>query len=440
MIQSSPIANFSTMNLSEKTDIDKSLEMIIQGSNMNQKEMASSMQIQIQDYQESLIEIQSIFKQFKVDITSIQFQSCPARKNKQMIDLQLYFKDGVQEQKIQKMIQQVQKICQQVKLLKLPEVPWFPQQLKDLNEIGKSVIQTESDSQRVELLYFKDQQYQKRRKQIAQAAYDYKINESRSLPIIQYTKKDNYVWNYCFNRLSKLYKKFACEEFNCAIDQFKKEFQNFDEKIPQFNEVSMYLTEQTGWRLKPVAGMITPREFLNGLAFKVFHCTQHIRHHSVPLYSYEPDLIHELLGHVPMFATKDFSDFSQQIGLASLGVNDTELEKLAAIYFYTIEFGMCREKGQSKAYGAGIMGSVHELEYCVSDKPQILPFNPFVICKDHMSYPLNSIQPVYFEIDSFSDVKKQVSDYCNQIEKPFNAIYNAKQERIIIDREVKMCK
>ena len=124
---------------------------------------------------------------------------------------------------------------------------------------------------------------------------------------------------------------------------------------------------------------MTQREFLNSLAFKVFHSTQYIRHHSVPLYTPEPDIIHELLGHAPMFAHKDFADFSQEIGLASLGATERELARLAAIYWFTIEFGMCKEQGSLKAYGAGILSSVGELQYCLTDKPKYLPLDPFEI-------------------------------------------------------------
>lgn len=80
-----------------------------------------------------------------------------------------------------------------------------------------------------------------------------------------------------------------------------------------------------------------------------------------------------------MFAHKDFSDFSQEIGLASLGASELEIKRLAAIYWFTIEFGMCKEDGKNKAYGAGILSSAGELAYCVTNEPKLRPLDPYDI-------------------------------------------------------------
>ena len=179
------------------------------------------------------------------------------------------------------------------------------------------------------------------------------------------------MWAYCYRNLIDMFKDNACDEFNWTIAEFQKEINLCETEIPQLDDISNFLKARTGWRLKPVGGLLTQREFLNGLAFKVFHSTQYIRHHSQPNYTPEPDIVHELMGHAPMFAHQEFADFSQEIGLASLGASEIELKRLAAIYWFTIEFGMCKQNGKHKAYGAGILSSVGELAYCVTDEPAL---------------------------------------------------------------------
>lgn len=207
--------------------------------------------------------------------------------------------------------------------------------------------------------------------------------------------------------------------------------------IPQLEVVSKFLKDCTGFTLRPVMGLLTSRDFLNGLAFRVFHSTQYIRHHSKPLYTPEPDVCHELLGHVPLFANPDFADFSQEIGLASLGASDEDIERLATIYWFTVEFGICRQGDQIRAYGAGLLSSFGELEYCLSDKPEIRPFEPAKVAQQ--KYPITEYQPVYFVAESFKDAQMRVREFANSCNRPFSVRYNAYTESIeILDSKDKV--
>lgn len=242
-----------------------------------------------------------------------------------------------------------------------------------------------------------------------------------------------------YNSLLDKYPKYACREHQYVFPLLQQNCGYGPDNIPQLEDVSRFLKDCTGFTLRPVMGLLSSRDFLNGLAFRVFHATQYIRHHSKPHYTPEPDVCHELLGHAPLFADPEFAAFSQEIGLASLGASDEDISRLSTIYWFTIEFGLCKQTsdGSVRAYGAGLLSSFGELEYCLSASPRLLPFDPARMAET--TYPITEYQPVYFVADSFVDAQVKVRDFAASLQRPFAVRYNPYTESIeLLDTKEKV--
>jgi phenylalanine-4-hydroxylase len=317
------------------------------------------------------------------------------------------------------------------------QVPWFPRKISDLDEFSNKVMEygAELSSNHPG---FTDEVYRKRRKEITAIASAYKHGEK--IPTVNYTQEEISTWRVVYNELKNLFPTHACKQLNYVFPLLEQNCGYSPDNIPQLEDVSRFLQECTGWRLRPVKGLLTSRDFLNGLAFRVFHSTQYIRHFSAPLYTPEPDVCHELIGHVPLFADPDFADFSQEIGLASLGASDQDIEKLSTCYWFTVEFGLCREDGKIKAYGAGLLSSFGELKYCIGGsekKPQYLEFDPFEASKHQ--YPITEYQPTYYVARSFQDAKEKLTQFSKTLDRPFTLRYNPYTQGIeLLDTTLKM--
>ena len=298
-------------------------------------------------------------------------------------------------------------------------MPWFPRKMSDLDKSANRVLMygAELDADHPG---FKDETYRKRRKYFTDLALDYK--HGQTIPYLQYTAEETKTWGTVFTHLKKLYPTHACKEFLENFNLLIKFCGYRNDNVPQLEDVSRFLKQRTGFQLRPVAGYLSSRDFLAGLAFRVFHCTQYIRHSSDPFYTPEPDCCHELLGHIPLLADASFAQFSQELGLASLGASDDDVDKLATCYFFTVEFGLCKQAGEMRVYGAGLLSSVAELQHSLSTTAKVLPFEPETTC---VQTPLiTTFQDLYFYTDSFEEAKEKMREFASTIKRPFGLRYN----------------
>nr|WDE41101.1 phenylalanine hydroxylase [Convolutriloba macropyga] len=306
-------------------------------------------------------------------------------------------------------------------------VPWFPRKKKDLDQFAHRILSygSELDSDHPG---FTDITYTKRRKMFADIAFNYR--HGTPIPRVEYTAEEIKTWSVVLNSLTTLFKTHACAEFNYIFPLLVTNCDYIPDNIPQLQDVSEFLKSCTGFSIRPVAGLLSSRDFLAGLAFRVFHSTQYIRHPSKPLYTPEPDVCHELIGHVPLLCDPTFARFSQEIGIASLGASDEWIERLATLYWFTVEFGLCKQDGKLRAFGAGLLSSFGELQYALSDKPAIKEFDPEVTSVT--KYPITEYQPTYFYTQSFEDAQEKLKQFAAKIAKPFTLHYDAFTESIDI--------
>lgn len=249
---------------------------------------------------------------------------------------------------------------------------------------------------------FRDAEYRARRNQIAQLAMKYRPGDS--IPDAPYTPDEHRVWKTIWQALGPAHQKHACADYLEALKRL-----NFsDDRIPQLREVNQKVKAISGFRLEPVAGLVQPRVFLESLADGVFLCTQYIRHHSTPLYTPEPDVVHEIVGHGVTLACPQLAELNRLFGQAVKRTTSADaLERLSRVYWFTIEFGVLRENGSVKAYGTGLLSSAGELEEMRDAELQTFDLE----AASATNYDPTHFQPILFCADSFAEMYRTLRDF-----------------------------
>ena len=218
-----------------------------------------------------------------------------------------------------------------------------------------------------------------------------------------YTPAEHALWDRLFARQSKMLPGRASPAFLEGLDVLRLSKPG----IPDFDELSERLQALTGWKVVAVPGLVPDEDFFRHLANRTFVAGRFIRTPDQIDYLQEPDIFHDVFGHVPLLANPVFADYMQAYGeggLRSLGMD--ALHRLARLYWYTVEFGLIREDGGLKLYGAGIVSSYGESKFALDDPS---PNRIGLDLKRTMRtrYKIDDYQQTYFVIDSYKDLLRQ---------------------------------
>lgn len=247
-----------------------------------------------------------------------------------------------------------------------------------------------------------DPEYQRRRNEIAAAALAWKPGQPT--PRIDYTETEHEVWRTVCEHLAPLHEKYACSEFCAAVAALDLP----RDRVPQLDEVSAGLQPLTGFSYVPAPGIVPLEEFYGSLEDGVFHSTQYLRHHAAPLYTPEPDILHEVMGHGNLLADPQVAELNRLAGAAARRVSTpAALKAVADVFWFTIEFGVLWEGSDLRAYGAGILSSYGEIEEFRSMQIRPLDFAQMAT----IEYDITHYQQVLFAARSFGHMVDAVGEF-----------------------------
>ncbi|EMP32844.1 Tyrosine 3-monooxygenase [Chelonia mydas] len=304
----------------------------------------------------------------------------PSRKPRAgTTELEYFVRCEVHSSDVSTLMSSIKRVSEDVRSTKEDKFYWFPRKISELDKCHHLVTKFDPDLD-LDHPGFSDQAYRQRRKMIAEIAFHYKHGEP--IPRVEYRADEIATWREVYTTLKSLYPTHACKEHLEAFHLLERFCGYSENNIPQLEDVSRFLK-----------GNLLPIASTDARSAKV----------KLKTFTY---------------STIAFSD----IGLASLGATEEEIEKLATLYWFTVEFGLCKQNGIIKAYGAGLLSSYGELIHSLSEEPEVRNFDPDAAAVQ--PYQDQNYQPVYFVSESFSDAKDKLRSYAARIKRPFSVKYD----------------
>ncbi|HEY2857717.1 MAG TPA: phenylalanine 4-monooxygenase [Terracidiphilus sp.] len=227
-----------------------------------------------------------------------------------------------------------------------------------------------------------------------------------------YTEEQHAVWAELVGRVLPNAEQHAAREYleGFQIIGLKRDH------LPNLAEISRRLGPRTGWSSTPVSGFLPAPAFFEMLANRLFPTTTWLRSRESLEYTPEPDIFHDVFGHVPMHAHRVFGDFLEHYGRVCAAMPDQGiLEKLGRLFWYTVEFGLIRQNGEIKAYGSGVISSVGECQNVINGGCEIRDFSLDEVLNTPVK--VDELQKVLFAVNSFDQIYEAMHEAEQRVER-----------------------
>ncbi|MET9323453.1 phenylalanine 4-monooxygenase [Streptomyces sp. NPDC003038] len=255
---------------------------------------------------------------------------------------------------------------------------------------------------------FTDPDYVRRRDAIAALAEGHAVGDPS--PRVEYSEAEHATWRGVHAALVQAQEGRVCE----AVARAREGAPIPDDRVPQHSEVSDRLYELSGFRFTLAGGIVANKRFLGSMADGYFHAVQYVRHPAMPLYTPEPDVLHDVFGHGTHLTDTWFADLYRTVGRAAARVDsDDALDLISRVYWYSLEYGVAREDGQVKAYGAALLSSYGELHRF--QEADIRPWDIAGIVA--RPYQVAGYQPVLFAVDSLARLADELHAFLDDFDE-----------------------
>ncbi|MFJ6383568.1 phenylalanine 4-monooxygenase [Kitasatospora sp. NPDC092039] len=254
---------------------------------------------------------------------------------------------------------------------------------------------------------FSDPRYLCRRAAVAALARGLRVGDPS--PTVAYSDSEERTWRAVHRALWTAQGEHACR----AVLKAREQAPIPADRIPQHAEVGSRLRQLTGFDFTAAGGVVENKRFLGSMAEGYFHAVQFVRHPAMPLFTPEPDVLHDVFGHGIHLASPDFAEVYRLIGEAARRIDDEDvLQMISDVYWFTLEYGVLHEDGTPKAYGAALLSSYGEIRRLTRARVRPLDITA-VLATD---YDITGYQPVLFGARALSEVADTLGGFLEQLD------------------------